>query len=100
MDLISLACQEVGLNLELDELVNYDVVDPHQVSVGVDHHEVYSDAGSGRLDRLETMASKPLSFSGDLPNTVFTDQDGKNSQIIYQHDRSVKCFIICFQLCI
>jgi len=41
--------------------------------------------GNEAPDRLEQMTSKQLSFYGDLPNTVFTNQDGKQSTIILQN---------------
>ena len=87
MDLISLACQEVGLDLELDaELVEgiFEDINNYDYEPGYQYGE--SSAG----DRLDMMTPKQLSFNGDLPNTVFTDKDGMESTVILQNTRWTK----------
>ena len=87
MDLISIACQEVGLDLE-------------NITINVSDHDykkfIKSDANNvtqtfvnvSMNDRLNQMMPKQLSFYGDLPNTVFTDNEGKESKIIVQNSTS------------
>ena len=87
MDLISLACQEVGLDLEnisinvsddsLKQFIKSDFSNASQTYVNV-----------AQNDRLNLMMPKQLSFYGDLPNTVFTDNEGKESKIIVQNSTS------------
>lgn len=79
MDLISLACKEVGLDLEHDSVID-DFIQVHEAN-GVHPKSISNET----QDRLEQMTSKQLSFYGDLPNTVFTNHNGKQSTIILQN---------------
>ena len=82
MDLISIACQEVGLDLDIDtELVEGIFEDINNFELG--QHQVDNSAG----DRLDMMTPKQLSFYGDLSNTVFTDKDGQESTVFLQNTR-------------
>ena len=90
MDLVSLACEEIGLNLEMESrfednsVVNVADLNNFYPAIGMSSNI----RGGEKVDRLDLMVPKQLSFYGDLPNTVFTDNDGKQSKIILQNGQS------------
>ena len=90
MDLVSLACEEIGLNLEMESrfednsVVNVADLNNSYPAMGMSSNI----RGGEKVDRLDLMVPKQLSFYGDLPNTVFTDSDGKQSKIILQNGQS------------
>eukprot|EP00092_Neocalanus_flemingeri_P034856 GFUD01037931.1.p1 GENE.GFUD01037931.1~~GFUD01037931.1.p1 ORF type:complete len:507 (+),score=150.46 GFUD01037931.1:55-1575(+) len=105
MDIVALACQEVGLDLTDHELTDA-AVEEYSQDVWRDTTQAawqddtsqegwqlqvaeMSKEGNRRLEtRLaEVVMPKQLSFGVDLSNTVFTDQEGKESSVDLQFIR-------------
>eukprot|EP00092_Neocalanus_flemingeri_P034857 GFUD01037932.1.p1 GENE.GFUD01037932.1~~GFUD01037932.1.p1 ORF type:complete len:491 (+),score=153.59 GFUD01037932.1:55-1527(+) len=105
MDIVALACQEVGLDLTDHELTDA-AVDEYSQDLWRDTTQAawqddtsqegwqlqvaeMSKEGNRRLEtRLaEVVMPKQLSFGVDLSNTVFTDQEGKESSVDLQFIR-------------
>ena len=88
MDLISIACQEVGLDLENITINVVNDNDFKQIIKSDTNNVTQTYVNVSMNDRLNQMMPKQLSFYGDLPNTVFTDNEGKESKIIVQNSTS------------
>ena len=80
MDLVSLACEEIGLGLNLetnaeDEFLLHqsDYNDSYVVNMEKEYNGFIPTPGS-------------ISFYGDLSNTVFTDSEGKETKLILHED--------------
>ena len=80
MDLVSLACEEIGLDLNQETKIDdYDLLYPSdQNSYIVNLEENTSGFDIPLLDSI--------SYYGDLSNTVFTDSEGKETKLIVQGD--------------
>ena len=81
MDLVSLACEEIGLDLE------------HETKIEDNDISLYLSDGNTSIINLEEDVSgfdipiiDSISFYGDLSNTVFTDSEGKETKLIVQGD--------------
>ena len=80
MDLVSLACEEIGLDLNQETKIDdNDLLYPSdQNSYIVNLDENFSGFDIPLLDSI--------SYYGDLSNTVFTDSEGKETKLIVQGD--------------
>ena len=80
MDLVSLACEEIGLDLNQEtEIDDYDLLySSDQNSYIVNLEDISSGFDIPSLDSI--------SYYGDLSNTVFTDSEGKETKLIVQGD--------------
>ena len=77
MDLVSLACEEIGLDLDHETSIeDRDIVCPSEYVVNLEEESNLFD-----VPMLDT-----ISYYGDLSNTVFTDSDGKETKLIVQGD--------------
>ena len=77
MDLVSLACEEIGLDLDHEtNIEDRDIVCPSEYVVNLEEESNLFD-----VPMLDT-----ISYYGDLSNTVFTDSDGKETKLIVQGD--------------
>ena len=81
MDLVSLACEEIGLDLE------------HETKIEDNDISLYLSDGNTSIINLEEDVSgfdipiiDSISFYGDLSNTVFNDSEGKETKLIVQGD--------------
>ena len=80
MDLVSLACEEIGLGLN------------HETNLEDEfllHQSDYNDSYVVNMEKesngfIPTPGS--ISFYGDLSNTVFTDSEGKETKLILHED--------------
>ena len=80
MDLVSLACEEIGLDLNQETKID-------------DYDLLYSSDQNSYIVNLEENTSgfdipllDSISYYGDLSNTVFTDSEGKETKLIVQGD--------------
>ena len=106
MDLIALACQEVGLDLteaavEVIEVTNQDEwrqpwQDDNSQEGWPLAWEEESRAKPGRGPGI--VLHKQLSFGGDFSNTVFTDQEGKESAVDLQFERFEHFIFVIFNI--
>ena len=79
MDLVSLACEEIGLDLNQETKIDDDLLySSDQNSYIVNLEENTSGFDIPLLDSI--------SYYGDLSNTVFTDSEGKETKLIVQGD--------------
>jgi len=83
MDLVSLACEEIGLDLE------------HETKIEDNDMSLYLSDGNISIINIEEDVSgfdvpiiDSITFYGDLSNTVFTDSEGKETKLIVQEDSS------------
>ena len=79
MDLVSLACEEIGLDLNQETKIDDDLLypsDPNSYIVNLE------DISSG----FDIPSLDSISYYGDLSNTVFTDSEGKETKLIVQGD--------------
>ena len=81
MDLVSLACEEIGLDLE------------HETKIEDNDMSLYLSDGNISIINIEEDVSgfdvpiiDSITFYGDLSNTVFTDSEGKETKLIVQED--------------
>ena len=80
MDLVSLACEEIGLNLE------------HETKIEDNDMSPYLSDGNASIINIEDFSGfdvpiiDSITFYGDLSNTVFTDSEGKETKLIVQGD--------------
>ena len=81
MDLVSLACEEIGLDLE------------HETKIEDNDISLYLSDGNISIINIEEDVSgfdvpiiDSITFYGDLSNTVFTDSEGKETKLIVQED--------------
>lgn len=80
MDLVSLACEEIGLGLNLETNAEDEFLL---------HQSDYNDSYVVNMEKesngfIPTPGS--ISFYGDLSNTVFTDSEGKETKLILHED--------------
>ena len=80
MDLVSLACEEIGLDLNQETKID-------------DNDLIYPSDQNSYIVNLEDNSSgfdmpllDSISYYGDLSNTVFTDSEGKETKLIVQGD--------------
>ena len=80
MDLVSLACEEIGLDLNQETKID-------------DYYLLYPSDPTSYIVNLEDNTSgfdipllDSISYYGDLSNTVFTDSEGKETKLIVQGD--------------
>ena len=80
MDLVSLACEEIGLDLNQETKID-------------DNDLIYTSDQNSVIVNLEDNSSgfdipllDSISYYGDLSNTVFTDSEGKETKLIVQGD--------------
>ena len=79
MDLVSLACEEIGLDLNQETKIDDDLLyasDQNSYIVNLE------DNSSG----FDIPLLDSISYYGDLSNTVFTDSEGKETKLIVQGD--------------
>lgn len=81
MDLVSLACEEIGLDLK------------HETNIEDNDMLLYPTDGNTSIINLaedfsafDVPTIDSISFYGDLSNTVFTDSEGKETKLIVQGD--------------
>ena len=80
MDLVSLACEEIGLDLNHETKIDDNDLlyqsDPNNYVVNLE-----DDSSGFDIPLLDS-----ISYYGDLSNTVFTDSEGKETKLIVQGD--------------
>ena len=81
MDLVSLACEEIGLNLEHETKIEDNDMSPYLSDGNASIINIEEDFSGFDVPIIDS-----ITFYGDLSNTVFTDSEGKETKLIVQGD--------------
>ena len=81
MDLVSLACEEIGLNLEHETKIEDNDMSPYLSDGNASIINIEEDFNGFDVPIIDS-----ITFYGDLSNTVFTDSEGKETKLIVQGD--------------